>query len=322
MAGINRSPRAFVEKLGNENQEFYGSPDGRGLLAVIELTFDNRWVYLYELVQNALDVGASSIGIRVAEAGDALIFQHNGDRSLDERDVKALSKVFRSTKGARSVGFMGIGFKSVFTRFQEARISGWGWTFRYEITQDVGKEFGDVQRDLLGAVVPIWDDEIAAPEDGFTTRFEMRRRTDEGTDLKSDLVRFLPDDDRAPLAILAMSGLERLEIDGQIWELRVSGEPDGSFESAALSEHENRLWRVFPALLHGPEQIADLPVPVAESPGAVRIGHPERSHLVEYLAPNSVFNSLPRQRSSPHLRPDDRLVTIDRVLHHASLGVA
>ena len=76
------------------------------------------------------------------------------------------------------------------------------------------------------------------------------------------------------------------------------------------------------ALLHGPEQIADLPVPVVESPGAVRIGHPERSHLVEYLAPNSVFNSLPRQRSSPHLRPDDRLVTIDRVLHHASLGVA
>ena len=34
------------------------------------------------------------------------------------------------------------------------------------------------------------------------------------------------------------------------------------------------------ALLHGPEQIADLPVPVVESPGAVRIGHPERGHLV------------------------------------------
>ena len=75
-------------------------------------------------------------------------------------------------------------------------------------------------------------------------------------------------------------------------------------------------------LLHGPEQIADLPVPVVESPGAVRIGHPERGHLVEYLAPNSVFNSLPRQRSCPLLGPDDRFVTIDRVLHHASLGAA
>ena len=80
--------------------------------------------------------------------------------------------------------------------------------------------------------------------------------------------------------------------------------------------------RPLAALLHGPEQIADLPVPVVESPGAVRIGHPERGHLVEYLAPNSVFNSLPRQRSCPHLGPDDRFVTIDRVLHHASLGAA
>ena len=98
-------------------------------------------------------------------------------------------------------------------------------------------------------------------------------------------------------------------------------------EGAELAGHRKKIEGVCDfllkgALLHGPEQIADLPVPVAESPGAVRIGHPERSHLVEYLAPNSVFNSLPRQRSSPHLRPDDRLVTIDRVLHHASLGVA
>ena len=100
---------------------------------------------------------------------------------------------------------------------------------------------------------------------------------------------------------------------------------DAGRAPSALNRHgilHGEIARFGTALLHGPEQIADLPVPVAESPGAVRIGHPERSHLVEYLAPNSVFNSLPRQRSSPHLRPDDRLVTIDRVLHHASLGVA
>ena len=90
----------------------------------------------------------------------------------------------------------------------------------------------------------------------------------------------------------------------------------------ALYRKHGTLRQVKAALLHGPEQIADLPVPVVESPGAVRIGHPERGHLVEYLAPNSVFNSLPRQRSCPHLGPDDRFVTIDRVLHHASLGAA
>ena len=91
-----------------------------------------------------------------------------------------------------------------------------------------------------------------------------------------------------------------------------------------VTEHPSAEWTAqqMVALLHGPEQIADLPVPVGESPGAVSIGHAERGHLVEYLAPNSVFNSLPRQRSSPHLVPHDRLVTIDRVLHHASLGAA
>ena len=51
-------------------------------------------------------------------------------------------------------------------------------------------------------------------------------------------------------------------------------------------------------------------------------GIPSAAILLSISHPNSVFNSLPRQRSSPHLRPDDRLVTIDRVLHHASLGVA
>ena len=106
------------------------------------------------------------------------------------------------------------------------------------------------------------------------------------------------------------------------WARRLRKDLVLALEYGRRGARGQRSRRVLLALLHGPEQIADLPVPVAESPGAVRIGHPERSHLVEYLAPNSVFNSLPRQRSSPHLRPDERLVTIDRVLHHASLGVA
>ena len=122
-----------------------------------------------------------------------------------------------------------------------------------------------------------------------------------------------PESNEDPLVLtaLAMGDLVHMTLERALRTL----EADGGLATAAEE-------RIAAALLHGPEQIADLPVPVAESPGAVRIGHPERSHLVEYLAPNSVFNSLPRQRSSPHLRPDDRLVTIDRVLHHASLGVA
>ena len=247
-ASVNVSRRSFVDNLARVNREFYGTPEGSGTLRAFELTFEHPWIYVFELVQNALDAGAHSLALSTAEGGDALTFQHDGDRSLREKDVEGLSKVFRSTKGASTVGFMGIGFKSVFSRFREARVSGWRWTFRYEIAQVIGERYGDVQPNLLGAVVPIWDDAIATPEPGFTTRFDLCRRTDNRVDLKSDLARFLPDDDRTMLAILAASGLERLEVNGQVWDLAVGKDPDGSLEATASSEGESRRWRIFPVV--------------------------------------------------------------------------
>lgn len=237
--------RGFVGKLARRNRQFFGTPDGRGMLSSLELIFEYPWIYIFELIQNALDARAKSIAIRVSDDGDIVIIQHDGTRSLNRADVEALSKVFRSTKSAASVGFMGIGFKSVFMRFQEARISGWGWTFRYEVARVTGAEYGDVQTDLLGAVVPIWDAEISSPDSGFTTRFELSGRMDQGEDLESDLARFLPVHDRTPLAILAASGLERLEVNGCVWELGVTEEEGGSCEATALSDSENRIWQLF-----------------------------------------------------------------------------
>ena len=248
MDNTNRNRRAFIEQLARANREFYGTPNGRGVLRAFELTFEHRWTYIFELVQNALDAGARSIALRIVEDGDALTFQHDGHRSMGDKDVEALSNVFRSTKGASTVGFMGVGFKSVFSRFQEARISGWGWTFRYEIDQIKGEKYGDVQPDLLGAVVPIWDDSIAVPDPGFTTRFEMRRRKDAGADLRSDLAHFLSDDDRTPLAILAASGLERLAVNDRVWGLSVAEKQDGSSEVTARSGNEILLWQLFSML--------------------------------------------------------------------------
>ena len=246
MDNENRIRREFVEKLAAENREFYGTQDGLATLRTLELTFEHRWIYLFELVQNALDAGARSIALGLAEDGNALIFQHDGFKALEKKDVEGLSKVFRSTKGASSVGFMGIGFKSVFGRFREARISGWGWTFRYKMSKVVGSMYGDVQSDLLGAVIPIWDDTIAKPESGFTTRFEMRRLVGSAADLRSDLKHFLSDNDRILLAILAAAELKCLKLDGHTWELGINKADDGSIEATALSEDEDLLWQLFP----------------------------------------------------------------------------
>ena len=250
MTAVSQKRREYVDELARKNREFYGTTDGRGILRSLELIFEYRWVYIFELIQNALDASAQSIALQVSDDGDTLILQHDGTREFDEPDVKALSKVFRSTKSASSVGFMGIGFKSVFMRFQEARISGWGWTFRYEVERVTGAEYGDVQTDLLGAVVPIWDAGVPLPDPGFTTRFELSTRMDQNADLESDLARFLPDTDRTPLVLLAASGLERLDVNGSVWELGVTEEKGGSLEATALSEAENHIWKLFSTQFH------------------------------------------------------------------------
>ena len=56
---------------------------------------------------------------------------------------------------------------------------------------------------------------------------------------------FLSDDDRTPLAILAASGLERIEVNGSVWELGVTEDKGGTLEATALSASENRIWHLF-----------------------------------------------------------------------------
>ena len=216
-------------------------------MRAFELTFEHRWIYVFELVQNALDAGAQSIAFRLSDDGDTLTFQHDGQKPIDEEDVKGLSKIFRSTKGAASVGFMGIGFKSVFGRFREARVSGWGWRFNYKMARVVGEEYGDVQTDPLGAVLPVWDDGIAEPEAGFTTRFEFCERVDPATNLQSDLTRLLSNADLTLLAVLAASNLERIDVDGRVWKLSAGDRVvDGSMTATARSDAEERRWQLFP----------------------------------------------------------------------------
>ena len=236
----------FIAELGEQNKKFYSTTDGRGTLKGLNLVFEHSWFYLCELIQNALDAEADSIKISIDEEGDALIFQHNGTRLFKKKDVKGISKVYQSTKGARSVGFMGIGFKSVFQRFQEVRISDIkGWKFKFTVHQKKNKEFGDVQRDRIGVVVPIWDSEIITPNDNYTTRFELRTRIKKELSLKEDIGKLLPKKDRSILAILAMAGLTQLQVKDHIWSIGISEKSEDGFEVTALSERESRLWRVF-----------------------------------------------------------------------------
>ncbi len=113
-------------------------PSIRGFLAILEKQFPRNDLYLFELLQNAVDDGADHVVLRIVSSvggREGVHFHHNG-RRFSPIDVVGLSSVGLSTKDLsgerKKIGFMGVGFKSVYKRFAKVTIFDSVWCFRFE----------------------------------------------------------------------------------------------------------------------------------------------------------------------------------------------
>ena len=108
-------------------------PSIRGFLSILEKTFPRNDLYLFELLQNAVDDGAMKVCFMPSPSGHALMFRHNG-RPFAALDCLGLASVGLSTKadgGRRTIGFMGIGFKAVYKRFAKVTVYNDTWCFTF-----------------------------------------------------------------------------------------------------------------------------------------------------------------------------------------------
>jgi hypothetical protein len=92
--------------------------------AVLDLLghlYSDRTHFIFELIQNAEDAGASELSFTLF--GDRLEVRHDG-RPFTEADVRGVSGVAQSTKSGdlTSIGRFGIGFKSVYAYTRNPRI--------------------------------------------------------------------------------------------------------------------------------------------------------------------------------------------------------
>jgi CRISPR/Cas system-associated exonuclease Cas4 (RecB family) len=78
--------------------------------------------FLLELIQNAEDVDASEVNIKLLDG--CLIFSHNGTRYFDIDDIRSITGICKTTKKTEDnkIGRFGIGFKSVFSICETPRI--------------------------------------------------------------------------------------------------------------------------------------------------------------------------------------------------------
>lgn len=107
-----------IEELAQKRQRWIDANKENGFEEGIkklltELYPDNAH-FIYELLQNAEDPGASVV--RFSLSGNNIKFEHNGKRLFNIRDVESITSIGASTKrdDPTTIGKFGVGFKAVF----------------------------------------------------------------------------------------------------------------------------------------------------------------------------------------------------------------
>ena len=153
-----RSTGQSLERLRADRQSWVDANRKNGfeagILRLLTQLYPDNAHFIYELLQNAEDAGASHVRFRLSK--HSLVFEHNGPRLFSERDVKSITSIGDSTKldSPTQIGKFGVGFKAVFAYTQTPQIHSGEFHFRI--------------RDL---VVPESLPSLQLGSDGFRTRF-------------------------------------------------------------------------------------------------------------------------------------------------------
>jgi hypothetical protein len=107
----------FIEELAAKRQLLLDGLKANGgdiNLGIFEDFYPDEAHFIYELLQNAEDAGATEVSFELYPESCAFI--HNGPRHFDESDIRAITGIFNSTKkdNPDKIGKFGVGFKSVF----------------------------------------------------------------------------------------------------------------------------------------------------------------------------------------------------------------
>ena len=101
------------DAIADQNREDYGRRVQEYGKVLLQLLYSDRTHFIFELLQNAEDAGASRVGFHLYH--DRLEVHHTG-RPFDAKDVRAICGIVAGTKSddLTTIGRFGIGFKSVY----------------------------------------------------------------------------------------------------------------------------------------------------------------------------------------------------------------
>ena len=89
----------FLENLAAQRQKLLDGIDaneGDINLRIFEDFYPDEAHFIYELLQNAEDAGATEVAFELT--AQACYFEHNGSRQFNERDIRSITGIFNSSK--------------------------------------------------------------------------------------------------------------------------------------------------------------------------------------------------------------------------------
>jgi len=118
-----------------------------GIRRIVEELYPDSAHFIFELLQNAEDTGATEVGFDIRS--DCLSFEHNG-RPFSEADILGITDVGEGTKfdDVDTIGRFGVGFKAVFAYTESPRV--WSPTYSFEINELVLPSLMSDRSDLQG----------------------------------------------------------------------------------------------------------------------------------------------------------------------------
>jgi hypothetical protein len=161
----------FFQSLMEQRRKFLDGLDANEddiNLDIFEDFYPDQAHFVFELLQNAEDAGATEAAFTLTKQG--AWFEHNGSRAFSEADVRAITGIHDSTKtkSPDQIGKFGIGFKSVFVYTLTPTIH--AADFSFQITRYVMPE--PVAADpLIGRKTKFWlpfDNPKKMPDAAYT----------------------------------------------------------------------------------------------------------------------------------------------------------
>lgn len=168
-------------------------PSMRGVQRSVVDKYSDQAHFIYELLQNADDVGATSVRFRLQK--DGLFFVHNGpdhftvsdpEREDADKDsgalghINSITSIANSNKTEASIGKFGVGFKAVFQYTQTPHI--YDPKFRFRIERFIVPHLLDADLDWQEASETVFwfpfDHAVKTPEESFEDVLEKLKSLD------------------------------------------------------------------------------------------------------------------------------------------------